>query len=559
MSRRTRGNDSSSVSGPNSALTEFLKEQGISAETIRQRHLARLRAETPDTAASEPETREASDEVEASEDELEIRIAARRKRRARGDAYTDSEDEDEYNSDEVAKKFGEVDQCVTCDKDFTLTVYSRYVENGYLCEKCNEKAKVKERNAKKNQLLARKKRQKLATALLDKQDLSRMPKLQDMCISLISEHIDQVEMLGDIGAINMSKISRILLKNRRLNDVTASLFLEPGLRELEFWDCSKVSSDALQRIPAFCPQLEKVTLSMCGQFHNANLQYFASNLRKLTHITLHGPFLISDVAWQEFFETVGSRLKGFHISNTHRFTSDSMITLLEHCPNLEELTLTRLDGLNSSEVYELIPHYLTKLRHLEISYPQNEDLITDDLLINILSINGEHIEFLNLDCCTALTDRFLTEGLRVFAPNLKSLSLKFLDQISDEGMIALFEQWDANPGLLSVNLQKCVNLTSAGLVFLLNHSGKTLVELNVNSVYGTEKLFFEDYLRSTALPLLTHLDIGFVRSVDDLVVEIIGNTCPKLALLEVYGNNRVTRKTRIREGLKLIGRQSDTI
>ena len=63
--------------------------------------------------------------------------------------------------------------------------------------------------------------------------------------------------------------------------------------------------------------------------------------------------------WQDYFEEAGSRLTKFEIRNTHRFGNDSLISLLENTgKNLTSLKLSRLDGLNSSEIYGLIPHYI---------------------------------------------------------------------------------------------------------------------------------------------------------------------------------------------------------
>lgn len=36
------------------------------------------------------------------------------------------------------------------------------------------------------------------------------------CLQLISDHIDDVEALGDIGSVNMYEIGRVLAKNRCL-------------------------------------------------------------------------------------------------------------------------------------------------------------------------------------------------------------------------------------------------------------------------------------------------------------------------------------------------------
>lgn len=632
MARRSNGR-LSGVRGPNSALTEFLRLEGIT-DAFRRRQDRRGNSSPPDQSVTEdiesdereaPSTEDTVEigenvtpDQEIDEEEREIRIAARRKMRAAkrlgggfpgdSDDNDDDDNDDDYSDDDVRgngfRKFGEEDTCVDCGNAFVMTVYSRYdgAKKGYLCESCNEKLRQRERAARKNQLNARKKRKKMAQALLDKSTV-QMPSLQDICIKKITENIDDVDALGDIGQANMDKISMILSKNRSLNNSTMALFLNPGLKSLDFWDCSNVDSDSLNKIASYCPNLESLTLFMCGQLHNDNLKYYSSKLLKLTDLSLNGPFLISDVMWQEFFETGGSKLLKFEIRNTHRFGNDALISLLENCGSqLTKLKLSRLDGLDSAPVYELIPHYLltSKLVDLEISYPQNEELITDDLLINILSITGESITSLNVDGCSNLTDRFLKEGIARFCPNLTHLSMKLLDQLSDASFAESFSEYSKvnSGGLISVQLTKCTGLGNDAIYSILRHSASTLVELNLNSVYKIDKEFmfqiFTDDLHprkmalkktieeSTGLntnggseesgeekiprfyvkinlPLLTTLDIGFVRAVDDEILNFISENCTKLSILEVYGNNRCTLRANIRKDLMVIGRQNDIL
>ena len=72
----------------------------------------------------------------------------------------------------------------------------------------------------------------------------------------------------------------------------------------------------------------------------------------MTELSLNGPFLISDVMWQDYFEEAGNRLTKFEIRNTHRFGNDSLISLLTNAGrNLTSLKLSRLDGLNAADVY----------------------------------------------------------------------------------------------------------------------------------------------------------------------------------------------------------------
>ncbi|KAI5963317.1 RAD7 [Candida pseudojiufengensis] len=678
MARRNRNKNSTGVKGPHSALTEFLKSEGIT-DAFRQRRereansgngsgntsqtgtpepnnsgtnnngdnesqdtsinnsnvssrnnspiLSRRTSQRGNSITPDKNNKKPDDEDEEEDEEIQLmRKAAKRKLKAAsknsrirkrrtggqpddsssdssdddsGDdnAYTDTDDEDLGDAD--MKKFGDKDICVDCGNEFELSVFSRFIneKSGYLCDSCNKILKERERKAKANQLNARKKRKRVAQALLNKSTV-KIPKLQDVCIKKITENIEDVDVLGDIGHYNLNKISSILSKNRSLNDKTISLFLSPDLKQISFWDCSNVDSDSLNKIASFCPNLESLTLFMCGQLHNDNLEYFASNMKNLNSLSLNGPFLISDKMWQAFFDHMKGRLIKFEVRNTHRFGNESLQSLLINCgSDLTSLKLSRLDGLTSLESYKEISSFIgkNKVQHLEISYPTNEDIINDDIIIDILQKTGESLISLNVDGCSALTDKFLIEGVTKYCSNLTKLSMKNLDQVSNEGFTQAFNEYSKINvgGLLEVNLMKCSDLGDSAIYSLLNHSCHTLVELSINSLFKISNEFLSQistndhhqfkkllkekidnnessqqvdengdelhYYHEIHLPLLTYLDCSFVRSVDNEILSLIGNHCPKLQIIEVYGDNRCNGKATFRDDLMVIGRQSDEL
>lgn len=570
----------SGVRGPNSALTEFLRNEGIT-DAFRRRQ-------------QQPEP-----EISATE-ELSDEVAQNRTRVAISDSESEFELSDtnsDLDSIDVGRKFGEEDVCADCGNTFTLTVYSRFVpaQKGYLCEDCNELLKAREKAARRNQVAARKKRRRLAQALLDRKTV-RVASLQDVCIHAITRNIGAVEELGDIGQLNTNKISRILLKNRSLNDSTMALFLSPDMRQMEFWDCSNVSSDSFNKIAAYCAHLESLTLFMCGQFHNDNLLYYKDKLPRLHKLALNGPFLISDSMWASFFKDAQCPLTQFEVRNTHRFGTDALLALLQrYGAGLTSLKLSRLDALDSAGIYDLIPEFLgpSTLETLELSYPTKAEIITDDLLVYILAVTGESLRHLNVDGCSALTDQFLLEGVAKFCPNLESLSMKNVSQVSDDGFVAAMTEFSSinSGGLVTVDFTKCTGLGDRAIHALLTHSGHTLVELSLNSLDLLSKSFLlqiltdnnaawkvaiqqaikdgvndaaeagqkQAFYSSVALPLLTRLDIGFVRSFDDEVAEKFSDECAKLNILEVYGDNKCTSKAKLRLDILVIGRQGDAV
>lgn len=528
-----RRRDENSVVGPNSALTLFLREQGINANAIRQRHLARV---------SQQETEQDQQEEE------EIRLLAREKRRR---LNSDDEEEDEDGDFETMRKSlpGEEISCVECRKTFKVTVYTReFIKDGtkgYLCEECNELQKIKLKKQKQSQWQLRKKRQLVAKSLLDQREY-RLPSLQDLCISLISQNIDNVDKLGDIGNWNYVKLSKILSKNRSLNNSTLQLFLMTNLKEIQFWDCSNIDSVNFDKMIYYCPNLESVTLSMCGQFNNENLLNLL-NLQNLKHIDLNGPFLINEKTWQTFFEAIGDRLHTFKLNNTHRFNDLCLLKLLE-CPNLSQLSLQRLDGLQDEISFELLPHYCKKLTSLQLSYLK--PALTDQIMINIMQEND--LESLILHDCQFLTNEFLV-GLQ-FCPMLQKLTLSNFN-LTNSNFAEVFKNW-SNNGLMELDLSGNILLDDESVLAVVTHSKNSLIKLNLNSCKSLTPLFWK---KLPQLPLLTIFDCGFVRSMNNTALRTVMKNCPSLAVIEVYGNNKCNDITIERENLKIIGREIDTI
>lgn len=542
----------------NSALTEFLRSQGISAQRIRDRHLARTaaaerrreRGEGDEHNEDRAELEQELEELGADGSDVEEIIAASRQKRRRAD--NDDDDDTLRLGDEGAAA------CANCGCRFTVTVYTVEAENGgFLCRACGRKKTSELRGKKQALASARKKRKALAKALLERSEI-KVPTLQSICLSTVVKYIDDVEVLGDVGVENSLMLSRILSRSRKLNPSTMKLFLDPQLKKLEFWDCSELTPDALSLIPAYCPNLGTLVLGMCGQMSNENLMYFATNLPNLRSIYLDGPFLINKSTWMEFLETAGPRLQELTIRSTHRVDAEIIAHLVENCANLTLLTLSRLSDLKDPAAIYLLTE-LTKLEHLEISFPDQElaaSLVTDEGIIGILNQVGSQLHTLNLDGCVGLSDQVLKSAVGPCCGALSTLSLQGTN-LTNEGIAEFFENFIINSGLLRLNLERCTNVGDEALKAIVDHSGTTLVELNINSAKNVTRDsldYMVDRMRN-----LTTVDLGFVRSVDDELINNMSDSMAHLKSISVYGDARVTQACRPRAGLLLFGRQSDSI
>ncbi|CAR27127.1 hypothetical protein ZYGR_0I03990 [Zygosaccharomyces rouxii] len=547
---RNRGRGANDVKGPSSALTQFLRDEGINAQEIRTRW-EKQQAEKQELEESnsveqsvEPsphtETKALSDS-DSSETDTDENIDKFRKL---GSIGVDS-DEEEYDEETAPKRRPQPATTPNDDRDKKKT--QKLLEN-------------------------RRKRQKRAAELLDRR--VELPSLQELCIEKIGSNIskwnDEADeqgkqvyanirtVLGGISTDNLNNLGKALCKNRALNDQTLQLFLKTDLSGLVFHDCSRVSFEGYKALAIFCPHLTEISLQMCGQLNNEALLYMAEKLPNLKSVKLDGPFLINEATWDQFFQSMSGRLVEFHVSNTHRFTDNSLSSLLRHCGNhLVSLHFCRLDSVSN---YALIPQYLQnpQFHTLGIEYPYNEEDVSDMVILQLLERVGTHLRYLSLNGCVELTDNAIVNGLTVFLQGndqLECLQLEELVNITSDSLLYFFKTVPL-PHLCRCSLKRCTKLTDDATVELLLNSAKDKLEdLNLNSLINLTQGTFE----IMNCPNLKHLDASFVRCVDDHVVATVGSQNPSLQLMEVFGDNLVSNKASIREGLTLIGRQSDSI
>lgn len=506
---------------------------------------------------------------------------------------------DEENNEEMFRSLhggtgripGQTDFCASCHCKFTVTLVSEpapphlQVDDGkqhlLLCPSCSKENRDKGKAKRTGMLSAdaiaasRMQRKRVAAALLDRKEL-KVPSLLETCISVISTHIDDVEALGDIGTANQDRLSRILSRNRSLNSKTIKLFLDPSAKNLEFWDCSEVSKDSLMLIPAYCPNIESLTLSMCGHLTSEVLSYFATNLPHLKSIMLDGAFLVSSEAWGDFFLSLAGRIERIDIRNNHRFNSESLAMLVESCPQITHLSLHRMSGLIDPAAFLMLP-MLSNLVHLDLSHPPQElvmggevDLITDETLTVLLNTIGAQLETLVLDGCSELSDSFISNALRpcCCGSRLSRLSLAALDRITDSAVADLFQAWrkrhdPALTRLSTLTLDRCYSLGDAALTSVFAYTRPSLVQLSIAALPDvTEAPFESAFVASPAhvqFPNLTGVNFSFVRPLTNRMIEGLAARSPNLEYIEIFGVPKVNRACQTPAGLKIIGRQDDYV
>lgn len=533
----------SRVKGPNSALTEFLRSQGIDANEIRRRHEQRIRDEEDEAEGDGPDGVDAEEVKEelienddgiAGDDEEISRIAeaAASKRRA------------DYNADHDGTAI-----CASCHSRFTITVYSKpapNTDNEFLCRACSNNMRPKTPKTKEK-AANNKKRKKMAAELLDLKFLTP-PSLQDLCITKAAEHIDSITELGDLNVTALNKISRILTKNRRLSSKTMQLFLRPSVTSLEFWDCSSISPETFNLIPALCPNLENLVLGMCGQLCGENLLRIAE-ISSLKSIHLDGAFMVRKDAWLDFIDLIGPKIKSLSIASIYRFDAEVLALLAESCVSLEHLALRSLCQLYDSTPFYMISS-LIGLRYLEISDLEPEAW-SDEALVQILNSVGSQLHTLIIkNPGDALSDRVI-DAISQCCGSLTHLELVNITEISTNAVANMFNHWSdvkSNTGLQYLSLERCFSVGNRAVTAAIEHSGHSLVDLNINSLNKTEPQTIE---KLASLPHLSKLDIGFVGQVNPRQIYKL-STSKSLTQVLAFGNIRISGMP-LPTGIALLG------
>ncbi|KAI9468333.1 UV-damaged DNA-binding protein rad7 [Coemansia sp. RSA 1821] len=386
------------IRGPNSALTDYLQEIGVTDHFRERRRIeieqARLRQQqqqqqqegrNPENAAETQSTNEAEEtevtadaalaadmqeeeeqaqeagpststrsttteavvEVETVKEKIKVAVKGKKKKKAASDdEYSDEMNHREGLNRSSARKGGRMHNCEMCGKRFLL----RGEPSGRLlcaaCRRSVEKASADRAAETKrarslvrqqpNSATKRRKIKKTEGGLLELD--AQLPTLQDLCVRAIARHLDQVESFGDIGTQSMNRLNRIISKLRALDEQKLSLFMGPDRTTLTLYDCTRIEARGLQRIASECPRLESLDLQFCGRLNGATLHVLAQGLPQLNRVRLDGAFLVADEEWATFFRTMGERLRALTAAFAG-FGPVAMRALVSHCTQLEALRL----------------------------------------------------------------------------------------------------------------------------------------------------------------------------------------------------------------------------
>ncbi|KAL7415988.1 hypothetical protein BDY24DRAFT_380702 [Mrakia frigida] len=483
------------VSGPTSAMTAYLKEQGIVGRTgVNYNPAPAAAADPPANAEAGPSNSTYAvagsssrrptdlidlDEEDEAEDSDQLPQKAGTKRKKKIINIDDSDDldgDDDYSTSKNKNKNdddsdsdvapapppkkkgapapgkkkvggggrpanGSITACGECGAKVTVTNYSPPSPNdpsAVLCRPCAIAAGLGDY---KGPAAAKKAAAKKAAPpaqrrkIVHYEEKARILTLKDLTIEVIAKNVEDVESLGNIGSANMEKVNDIICKHRKMTSQTAQLFYDVELKTFTMKDCTNIDPRGFLILSNLCPNLTSLTLNLCGQLTDEPLVYFSTQLPSLTRLELLGPFLVRKQAWIDFFTNMGSRLEGFLVRQSPRLDLECISALAENCgTNLTELRLSECGKMEGSWLSVLAQGGLKKLQHLDLSYPLNPLPSGCSDLEELIVAIGPNLLSLNLAGQSLLTSKDLYTLLPLNLLVLTRLDLTLLPLLTEEGV-----------------------------------------------------------------------------------------------------------------------------
>ena len=273
---------------------------------------------------------------------------------------------------------------------------------------------------------------------------SAMPSLQNMCIDIVSTHIEACleHGLGSILPDMKAKICENLCKKRRLLPDVLPIFTDCETHTLSLPDCSYIGeqemAEAFQRCQG--PALEVLRLKYCGRsMSDKLLEDLSSKAANLHTLQLGGCYRVSDKGIAAAVKSL-PQLRVLELSDCRNISVEALRSVASVGDTLESLSLKNSTQLDSEALLQLAA--LKNLKRLSLSGCRGASDVIVEMLVESCGASLEELDLSHLpdsgftaepnNC--RITDISL-QALASKCTNLRKLILRNCDTITDRGIL----------------------------------------------------------------------------------------------------------------------------
>jgi hypothetical protein len=203
----------------------------------------------------------------------------------------------------------------------------------------------------------------------------------------------------------------------------------------------------------------------------------------------------------------------------------------ERVPSLMDLCLDMIaNNLHTFQSIDFLPSHLLKDI---LDRRKNENMLDADLPFFLAAtfeaVPCDLLDFLSLRSCSKVTDEgfeFLFRG----CPALRTLDVSFSDLLADKALLALAESC---PQVQSLNLTGCRQVSDSGCASLARL--KMLTSLELELCNKVTDVGIQSIVRSCNTNLML-LNLGDVRQMSNISIQLVADHCPALLSLSIAGN-----------------------
>ena len=342
------------------------------------------------------------------------------------------------------------------------------------------------------------------------------------CPNLTHLDVSGCRGVSDVSTFALPQIQSVVTRNCfNLTDLSVVIRrdIAPNLTRVDASACPLVKVDVLE----WCKSLTYLDVSRCHDLTDTHLAMLR-HCPLMTHLDVSRCYQLTDVGIASVVERC-TRLEHLDVSHCIYVTNSGVGAVLDQCPHLASLATNSCKNVSVHHALDWPRHRLgpdhvwRTLTHL------NVDAIAFDADMYAIANVCPGLTSISLARCYNLSDRGIVLTLQT-VPSLTHLDVTYCGEVTDASLVAM----SYCPRLISVHFASCYRVTDSGVEALASHC-RYLEHVQMG---GCPRVGDRGVVAlAEHCPRLQYLDAGFCSSVSDVGVVTLARKCVHLRHLDV--------------------------